>query len=237
MPYRRLPNTDQARIRALRAVVKMADVFNVYDLAVSLKTLTDTRNFLTKFEGAQAYYTSCYEQQSQAGRKHQANVRMARLYISHFVQVLNLSIIRSEVRSAHKDYYGLLVGSSSVPDLTTEAFIAEWGRKIIDGETKRTAQGGVPIYNPTIAKVRVHYDIFMESYEKQKNFQILTARSLDTLSAMRDTADKLILSIWNQVETKYEEVTPNDKRLDLCREYGLIYYYRNTEKQKAEAYE
>lgn len=50
MPYRRLPNTDQARIRALKAVVVKGDICNVYDLAVSLKALTDARNFLTKLK-------------------------------------------------------------------------------------------------------------------------------------------------------------------------------------------
>lgn len=107
MPYRRLPNTDQARIRALKAVVVKGDICNVYDLAVSLKALTDARNFLTKFEAAQAYYADCFERQARAGRKHQANVKTARLYISHFIQVLNLAVIRSEVRIAHKEYYGL----------------------------------------------------------------------------------------------------------------------------------
>ena len=78
----------------------------------------------------------------------------------------------------------------------------------------------------------MHYDIFMDSYEKQKNFQFLTARSLDALASMRAEADRLILDIWNQVEKKFEEVTPNEKRLDLCRDYGLIYYYRTGEKRK-----
>ena len=49
MPYRRLPNTDQARIRALKAAVVKGDVCNVYDLAVSLKTLGEARMFLAKF--------------------------------------------------------------------------------------------------------------------------------------------------------------------------------------------
>lgn len=232
MPYRRLPNTDQARIRALKAVVVKGDTYNVYDLAVSLKTLTEARNFLTKFEAAQAYYTECFERQSAAGRKHQANVKTARLYISHFIQVLNLAVIRSEVRTAHKDYYGLDKSNNNVPDLSTESALAEWGRKIVDGESKRISQGGIPIYNPTIAKVRVHYDIFMDSYEKQKNLQVLTARSLDVLASMRAAADNLILDIWNQVEKKFEEVVPNEKRLDLCRAYGVIYYYRTGEKLK-----
>lgn len=237
MPYRRLPNTDQARIRALKAVVVKSDVYNMYDLAVSLKTVTDTRNFLIKFEAAQNYYVECFERQSKAGRKHQVNVKMARLYISHFIQVLNLAVIRTEVRVSHKEYYGLDVKNNNVPDLSTETALVEWGHRIIDGENKRISQGGIPIYNPTIAKVRVHYDIFMDSYEKQKNFQALTMRSLDTLASMRAKADELILDIWNQVEKKFEDMTPNEKRLDLCREYGLIYYYRTGEKRNEETEE
>lgn len=237
MPYRRLLNTDQARIRALKAVVVKADIYNVYDLAVSLKTLTDARNFLMKFEAAQSYYSECFDRQSKAGRKHQANVKTARLYLSHFIQVLNLAVIRSEVRLSHKEYYGLDTKSNNVPDLTTEAALAEWGRKIIEGENKRISQGGIPIYNPGIAKVKVHYDIFMESYEKQKNFQILTARSLEALSSMRPEADGLILDIWNQVEEKFGEVVPHEKRLDLCRDYGIVYYYRSGEKSKDEVKE
>ena len=236
MPYRRLPNTDQARIRALKAVVVKADIYNVYDLAVSLKTLT-ARNFLMKFEAAQSYYSECFDRQSKAGRKHQANVKTARLYLSHFIQVLNLAVIRSEVRLSHKEYYGLDTKNNNVPDLTTEAALAEWGRKIIEGENKRISQGGIPIYNPGIAKVKVHYDIFMESYEKQKNFQILTARSLEALSSMRPEADGLILDIWNQVEEKFGEVVPHEKRLDLCRDYGIVYYYRSGEKSKDEVKE
>ena len=232
MPYRRLPNTDQARIRALKTVVAKGDMDNVYDLAVSLKALTVARNFLTKFEAAQAYYAECFERQARAGRKHQANVKTARLYVSHFIQVLNLAVIRSEVRVAHKEYYGLEANIHHVPDLSTEAALAEWGRKIVDGENKRISQGGIPIYNPTIAKVRALYDIFMDSYEKQKNLQALTARSLEVLASMRAEADGLILDIWNQVEKKFEHVTPNERRLDLCRDYGVVYYYRSGEKQK-----
>ena len=51
---------------------------------------------------------------------------------------------------------------------------------------------------------------------------------------MRAEADALILDIWNQVEERFSEIIPNEKRLNLCRDYGLIYYYRNGEKQKEE---
>ena len=89
-------------------------------------------------------------------------------------------------------------------------------------------KGGFLVYNPTIAKVRVHYDIFMESYEKQKNLQALTARSLETLASMRDEADTLILDIWNQVERKYAEVMPNEKTLGFVSRlwFDLLLPYR-----------
>ena len=219
MPYRRLPNTDQARVRALKAAVEKGDVYNVRDLAISLKTLFEARNFLLKFEAAQIYYTQCYDNQSRASRKHQANVRMARLYISHFIQVLNLAVLRDEIKPVHKELYDL-PEANVVPDLLSEAALVEWGRKIIEGEQRRTSQGGIPIYNPTIARVKVHYDIFLDSYERQKNYQSATNRSLD---------------IWNQVEAKFQEVNPNEARLAKCRDYGLVYYYRSNEKVKEES--
>lgn len=234
MPYRRLPNTDQARIRALKSAVVKGEMYNVYDLAISLKTLSEARNFLVKFEAAQIYYSQCYENQAKASRKHQANVKMARLYVSHFIQVLNLAVLRSEIKTTHKDLYGLPAGNYNVPDLSSELAIAEWGRRVIEGETRRTSQGGIPIYNPTIAKVKVHYDIFLDGYERQKSLQALTNRSLETLASMRERADELILDIWNQVEIKFQEVLPNEKRLEKCRDYGLIYYYRTGEKEMKE---
>ena len=231
MPYRRLPNTDQARIRALKSAVGKGDVYNVNELAISLNTLSEARNFLSKFEIAHNYYAQCYDNQVKESPKHQSNVKTARLYISHFIQVLNLSVLRSEVKPIHKKLYCLPIDNYNVPDLTSEAAIVEWGKRIIDGERKRTSQGGVPIYNPTIAKVKVHYDIFVDSYERQKALQVLTNRSLEGLATMRTRADELILDIWNQVEEKFRNISPNELRLDKCRDYGVIYYYRTGEKR------
>lgn len=231
MPYRRLPNTDQARVRALKTAVGKGEIYNVRDLAISLKTLFDARNFLARFEAAHIYYTQCYENQAKASRKHQANVKMARLYISHFIQVLNLAVLRDEIKELQKEIYGL-PKSNILPDLLSESAMVEWGGKIIDGEQRRIAQGGIPIYNPTIARVKVHYDIFLESYERQKGYQTVTGRSLEALTDMRMRADELILDIWNQVESKFQEVSLNEERLDKCRDYGVVYYYRSGEKEK-----
>lgn len=229
MPYRRLPNTDKARVRALKAAVARGDICSLGKLAISLKTLFEARNFLAKFEAAQIYYVQCYTNQSKSSRKHQSNVRTARLYISHFIQVFNLAVLRDEIKESQKELYGLS-DVNTLPDLLSESALIEWGAKIIEGEQQRISQGGIPIYNPTIARVKVYYDIFVDSYERQKNYQAATARSLEDLASMRSRADELILDIWNQVEAEFEGVQPNENRLEKCRDYGLVYYYRSNEK-------
>lgn len=232
MPYRRLPNTDQARIRSLKAIAAKDESYDVHEPVISLNTLAAIRNFLPKFEAAQNLYAECYARQVKAAPAHHRNVRMARLYISHFIQVLNLAMTRNEIRASQRDLYGLDKQRNTLPDLASENALTSWGRKVIEGEGKRTALGGIPIYNPTIAKVKVHYDLFVESYEHQKSLQAQTAKSLEKLASMRAEADRLILEAWNQVEKKFEAVAPLEKRLGLCQDYGLIYYYRNGEKKK-----
>lgn len=230
MPYRRLPNTDEARVRALRQAIEKAEASNINDMAISLNTLSNARNFLSQLESAQGYYKQCYANQAKSSKKHQANVKTARMYVSHFIQVLNMAVLRMEIKKKHKEYYGLAPDDFSVPDLTSEASIAEWGEKIIAGERKRVALGGPAIYSPTVAKVKVHYDIFMEGYIMQKGLQQATFRSLEKVSSMRVQADSIILDVWNQVENMFKDVSPNEARLNKCREYGVVYYYRSYEK-------
>lgn len=231
MPYRRLPNTDQARIRAMEKLLEKIGMISVSEMAVSLNTISKIRSLLNRFRRLSEYYKDCFDNQSKASRKHQENTKLARLYISHFIQVLNLAALRMEIKPAQKNYYGLQPNVHNVPDLISETALMEWGEKIIVGEMKRTSEGGIPIYNPTIAKVKVRYDIFVESNERQKNLQRLTAESLEDVTLMRPQVDELILDAWNQIEDYYKDMPDVDKRLDLCREYGIVYYYRAGEKK------
>lgn len=231
MPYRRLPNTDQARVRALKAAVAKGEVCDIHEMPFTLNMLFTARNFLKRFEVAHNYYTKCYENQVTESSKHQANVKMARLYLSHFIQVLNMCIARAEIKPEMKKLYGLPKDLQSLPDLTNELAMIEWGKRIIEGENKRKSLGGIPIYNPTIAKVKVHYDLFKESYDRQKALQNLTNKSLEELASMRKQADELILDIWNGVEAKFQNIYSQEEKLAVCREYGVIYYYRTGEKQ------
>ena len=230
MPYRRLPNTDKARITVLEKAVAMEHEYDGGQQAASYKTLNEARAFLRKFKSAVDQFQYCYTAQAEANRQYQAHLKMARLYISHFIQVLNLAVVRNEVRKEHKLFYGLEPGDFTVPDLTSEKHILVWGERLIEGERERLSHGGAPIYNPTIAKVTVHYDIFKDAYREQQNYKLNTTRSQSGLDALRKEADRIILDLWNQVETYYADLPP-EIRLARCRDYGIIYYYRSGEKQ------
>ncbi len=231
MPYRRLPNTDLARLRALRkAIEQHSKQTNVNDLALSYKVINDAKVYLNNFEKTLAQYKQALDSQVSANKNYQNVIRNARLYISHFIQVLNLSVTRHEIKKEHKAFYKLEPDNFAVPDLSTENALLEWGQNLIDGEAERSRNGGTPMFNPTIAKVKVHYDIFKEYKTSQKVYQQSTGRYLDIVANMREEGDKIIQEIWNEVEAVYADLPPYQK-LVQCKNYGIVYYYRRGEKE------
>jgi len=231
MPYRRLPNTDQARLRALRTALQFTDKQNFASQnIVSFKTLIDAKNFLVLFEKQLNQYQQTLDNQVSANKRYQQIVHNARLYISHFIQVFNLAVIRGDVKKEHKLFYQLDPNVHIVPDLTTETALIQWGKAVIEGENERVRNGGLPIYNPTIAKVKVHYEVFKEYKSTQKLYQNTTQKSWEELNNLRVKGDAIILDLWNQVEQKYKDEKPF-ARLTKCQQLGLIYYYRKGENE------
>lgn len=230
MPYRRLPNTDQSRLRALRTAIQKEDKSGYNNHVVAFKTILEAKNFLSFFEKQQLQYQQTLENQVNANKRYQQIIHNVRLYISHFIQVFNLAVIRGDIKKEHKLFYQLDPEVHNVPDLSTESALLHWGKCIIDGENERIRNGGLPIYNPAIAKVKVHYEIFKEYKSTQKIHQNSTTRQWEELVSLRTKGDEIILDIWNQVEAYFKDMDPFDK-LEKCREYGLVYYYRKGESE------
>ena len=228
MPYRRLPKTDQARLHALQKAVQQAGNAAYNDQAINYRTLSEAQRFLMQFENQVAQYHANFDSKVSANRQYRHRVRNARMYISHFIQVLNLAVIRGEIKRAQKELYKLNPKSNALPDLTTEEGLMEWGQNIIDGETQRTAAGGFAIYNPSINKVKVHYEMFKEDYTSHLLHKKTHSRVYEDTETLRKKADEIILSIWDQVEAFYKDELPYAK-LQKCQSYGMIYYYRKGE--------
>lgn len=228
MPYRRLPKTDQARLHALQKAVQQAGNAAYNEQAINYRTLNEAQRLLMQYENQVAQYHANFDSKVSANRQYRHRVRNARMYISHFIQVLNLAVIRGEIKRSQKELYKLPVKSNALPDLTTEDGLMEWGQNIIDGENQRTAAGGFAIYNPSINKVKVHYEMFKEEYTSHKLHKRTHSRVYEDTETLRKQADAIILSIWDQVEAFYKDELPYAK-LQKCQAYGMIYYYRTGE--------
>lgn len=228
MPYRRLPNTDSARIRALRTALLIGNETPPHKLAFSQKSLMKLQKFLPEFENAIKLQRQYFTSQARKVKNYWEIVRKARIYISHFIRVMNMAIYRGELPSEIRAYYGLPTNELNVPSLNTENEIVSWGKRIIDGETLRIKKGGTPITNPTIAVVKVRYEQFIDALNAKKTLNEKASLLSEKNNELRKEADELIQNIWNEVE-KYYSTLPAGMRREKCEEYGIIYYLRKGE--------
>ncbi len=228
MPYRRLPKTDQARIKSLQIALEMEFRDDIKDIPVDFALLAQVKTMLPQFRTYVNQYTTTYEQQAKDNKRYQVYVRNARMYISHFIQVLNFTVIRGEMKKETKLLYKLDIEDHNVPDLSKENAMLIWGKNIIVGEETRIRQGGMPLQYPNIGKVKMHYELFKELMNNQNIRKSTTARNWKNVVDMRDKVDDLIKQIWDQVEAHYAELLPYAK-YKACCDCGVIYYYRRRE--------
>ena len=235
MPYRRLPKTDQARIRALKAAVESSTQNGIYTNVLSHNTFHKAKNFLERFSREVALYRRCVTEQSskKANKEYDAALKKARMYVSHFIQVLSMSIMRGEIARNKRPYYGLPEDEDTIPNLFSESSVLEWGVKVIEGERRRQGEGGIPIYNPTMGRVSAVFEIFKGMYDRQHSLQQRTNDALRNISDMRFEADEIIFEAWGEIEKSFA-VLQGAERLKKCAEYGVIYYDRPDRKKDKE---
>jgi len=202
-------------------------------MSYSAKTIVRLQRFLPLFEHNLQLQRQSVEMQNNKSKSYNDTVRKARMYLTHFIRVMNMAIYRGELPAETRAFYGLATNESTLPSLNTDNELISWGRRIIEGEELRIRKGGSPITNPTIAVVKVRFENFLEDFNHHK---ILIKRALDyaeRTSDMRKEADDIILQIWNEVEQSFASLD-EDLRRQKCEEYGLVYFYRKNEIYQSE---
>ncbi|PLX04597.1 MAG: hypothetical protein C0594_08985, partial [Marinilabiliales bacterium] len=156
--------------------MEMGKIVSPIELPFSQGTLQKIKYFLPVFEQTMIQQQQAFSNQVSRSKDYLDLYRKAKLYISHFIQVLSMAAIRGEIPAQVKELYGLNPNTKRVPTLGTEESVIKWGERIIKGETERLSKGGNPMTNPTIALVKVRYEKFVESYRSQKSLQDINAR-------------------------------------------------------------
>lgn len=229
MPYRRLPTTDVARLKALHASTRMAEISELEDLAFPAEHIHNLRNIIDKLEGAKHQQNQARRHQIAFNKEHQPKLIKTRLYLSHFIQVLNFAIIREEIPESARAFYGLENYGNRLPDLRCDTDILEWGKKIIEGENQRLKRGGIPIMTPGISRLKVWYDQFRDGYYILATANKSTERADQRMIEIRKEVDSLLAIVWDGIEKFYNQY-PEAERRKLAEEYGIVYIYRKGEK-------
>ncbi len=232
MPYRRLPNTDNARCKALEKAYQKGKEIPPFKLAFTQSTYQKIVSFLPKYKKSMLLQKDAFKRQIEKNKNYHDLMKKAKLYISHFIQVVNMAILRGELSPNIREYFKLTEYGYKLPPLNTENDIIFWGENIINGEMIRLRKGFSPITNPTIAVVKVRYEKFIEAYRNQKGLQRYTNHSLQELASLRPQADEIILNIWNEVEESFKDI-PDNLRREKATEYGLVYIFRKNEAKDA----
>jgi len=228
MPYRRLPNTDSARLKSLKSAHEKGKDLPPFKLAFSPNSFRKIQGVLPQFENAISEHKNSLNLQAEKNKEYQKRLKKIRLYISHFIQVVNLAITRGDLVPETRNYFGLEEDEKKVPSLSSEEDVIRCGKQLINGEQQRRNKGINPITNPTIAVLKVHFDKFMEYHNYQKSLKARSQRAQDHLNERRSQVDGIIQQIWNEVEHTYRDL-PEDMRREKAIEYGLIYVFRKNE--------
>lgn len=231
MPYRRLPNTDAARIRALKSALEKGREVPPHMLAYSSRNFVRIRKFLPLFEQNIQLQRQSVLRQSSRSREYNESLRKARLYLTHFIRVMNMAIFRGDLPAETRAFYGLATNESVLPSLNTENELISWGKRIIEGEEFRIRKGGSPITNPTIAVVKVRFQNFLEQDNFHKTLLKTIIDYTERTAEMRKEADEIILEVWNEIEATLSSLSEEIRKKEST-EYGIVYFYRKSELEK-----
>ena len=228
MPYRRLPNTDRARLIALNISLNKGRELPPFKLAYSQGIYAKIQAFLPSYEHTLSEYHNSYNLQTEKNKDYQKYLRKARMYISHFIQVVYMAIQRGELSLSTLDYFGLQQDEKKLPTLQPDSELLECGRKLIAGEKTRLMEGLNGITNPNIAVLKVHFEKFLDVYNTQDSLKKRNQRAQDALREKRNIADDIIQNLWNEIENTFKNL-PEELKREKASEYGVVYVFRKNE--------
>lgn len=223
-----LPNSNSSRYTAIE-VAKRKAAHLAPDEDKPLTPATESR-----LNSVGAQYLSVYEEltislakQAKATEAAVNSRNIVKTYISHFIQVFNFGIERNKYPLQDRSFYGLSMSGGSVPYLNSEADIVQWGNNIINGDAERIAAGGAPMSNPSVSEIKVVFEEMIQLIQTQSSLKNAYDKAQENVNGLNEAVDKLILRIWNEINTFYDDHESSSRRRK-AREWGVVFVSTDT---------
>lgn len=223
MPRRRLPRTNDERNAALtRAKERKDDTLDPTLIPYTPATIA-------KLDIAQPQYVlklgkvaGALSQQADSTAKVTEWRTLASYFIADMLEAMQRAVRRKTFVPSDRAYYQLPVGESLTPRLRTDAEVLEWGQKTLQGEADRVAAGGAPITFPDATEVQTAFNDFKQGNLQQAALKAVYDTAQQVVQEANPDVDKLILKLWNETETFFDEGDKASMRRK-AREWGVVY--------------
>jgi hypothetical protein len=241
MSYRNLPNSDVARIRAIRFLLKAYQVY-VTNIALEpskIRAISDAYQIVLKTKGelfiAEVESRNfALTDQGTATTEKDAALIVLRKVNTHFIIVLNLAIDRNVYPATIRSSYGLDIISDAVPPMGREAEVYDWAQRLISAETHRIAAGGLPMKNPSLEDLQRAFDTFDPLRDVQQIKKTKFDLEQEEVANLRAEIDEILKDGWDQVEFYFRKDKPASLRRK-ARAWGMDYISRPDEEPEPES--
>lgn len=222
MPVIKRPRTNDERNQALTKAKQRKDVSPPAQIPYTGVTITRIDAFQPTYKGLMDAVKNALATQTGITALVAAARILAGYFVADIIDALQRAIRRSTFTPNVRAFYGLPVNKPLNPEIRTEEQVLEWGPKAITGETDRIAAGGAPITFPSLAEVTAAYESFRTQNIQQAALKTAYDNAQETVAAQNPEADKLILKMWNETETFFDEGDKASMRRK-AREWGVMY--------------
>ena len=232
MPSRILPDSVPSILRCLTAAQDKYAGTAAPDRALSVAQMAlisgGPTSYLVRLNAADQALRLALAAQAPLTADLAVQAARARMFVSHFHQVLDLGIARGKFAAGARSFYGRDVHATSIPNLDTYQSLAEAVLNVGTGESARaTAEGGshVPMALPSASEVEDAVQPFMDGRTSSATAQSHTNAKQEAVQALLPEGLALTVDVYDTVEFFYRKDTDAASRRDKCREWGVVYTY------------
>lgn len=219
MSYRRLPNTDKARLTALQKLSTSLNQKEGSFLKEKKEVIIEAK---TVFELLVNEREQLIQNRIKQNKLKAEQIAMLKLYISHFIQVLNFSIERQELNKECRSYFGLHINNGNTPSLTTEKLVLKWAKVIVEGEQKRIKTGMKEISHPNYQKVESITALLINTLNELQQIEQQYKKLQQSFVKNRKVVDTLIKQLWDKIEQQFNGETNQVKKQKSVL-FGVVY--------------
>ena len=218
---RRLAQSNKTRNEALQNAKTKKDS-GPADMPISPDVIIRLDNIAPDYKAAMTNVTVKKAELSIKIAAKAVAARKARKFVSYFIQTFNNGIELEIFPKQHRAYYNLEVESGKVPYLGSEQALKTVGQALIAGDPNRVAAGGAAMAIPDIASLTAAFSAWFSLFTECSNLKDALDTAQENVAALNEEADGVILKVWDQVETFYNEEDKESQRAN-AREWGVVY--------------